>query len=182
MLKSPLHARELKRRADLVSFVRSFTRLRRSGCQLLGLCPLHSERNPSFFVHPKKQTFYCFGCGVGGDIFAFAMALKGCDFRSALILVNEFLSGVALASEPRSGSRLGESEGGGSPLSPPKAGVLYSQSSPEDARAIIIARLDATNRRLEVIRKANREAAEILATACEPSTDGDGSLLLESQS
>jgi CHC2 zinc finger len=126
--------------------------------------------------------FYCFGCGVGGDIFAFAMAVKRCDFRSALSVVNEFLSGVAIASEPRSGSRFGESEGGGSPRRPPKAGVLNSRSSSEDARAIIIARLDATNLRLEAIRKANREAAEILATACEPSTDGEGSLLLESQS
>jgi CHC2 zinc finger len=178
---SPLHARELKRRADLVSFVRHFTRLRRAGCQFVGLCPLHNEKNPSFFVHPKKQTFYCFGCGIGGDIFAFAMTIRGCGFRSALGLVNDFLLGVAFASDPRSGSRFGESEGGGSPLSPPKAGVLHSQSSPEDARAIIIARLDATNRRLEAIRKANREAAEILATACEPSTDSEGSLLLESQ-
>jgi CHC2 zinc finger len=175
-----LDARELKKRTDLVLLASRFTRLRHVGRQFVGLCPLHRERSPSFVVHPKKQVFHCFGCGSGGDVFAFMMAVKACDFRTALMLVNEFLSGVALASEPRSGSRFGESEGGGSPLSSPKARRNHSQLSVE-SRTQLIEALERTNRRLLAIRKANREAAVVLATSCEPWTEEE-TLLLESQS
>jgi len=170
-----LKARELKTRVDLVKFAAGFTRLRRSGRQFVGLCPLHSERHPSFYVHPVKQVFKCFGCGVGGDVFVFIMRATGCDFRRALEIVAEFSDGVARDSEPRSGSRFGASEGA-KPLSPPKAGACHSQP-PQDLRARIVAALEATNRRLCVIAVANRDGSAALATACEP--DRDSLYLLE---
>jgi hypothetical protein len=57
---SRIHARELKARIDLALVASRFTQLRRSGRQLVGLCPFHSERHPSFYVHPEKQVFYLF--------------------------------------------------------------------------------------------------------------------------
>ncbi len=102
-LTASLNVRALKARTDLVVIASKFTRLRRSGRQLLGLCPLHQERCPSFHVHPEKQVFKCFGCGVGGDVFEFVMRATGCDFRRALEIVFEFSEGVASGSDPRSG-------------------------------------------------------------------------------
>jgi hypothetical protein len=94
------------------------------------------------------------------------MRATGCNFRRALEIVTEFSDGVARASEPRSGSRLGASEGA-KPLSPPKAGVCHSQFS-EDSRAQILLALEATDRRLRAIEATNRAASAPLATACEP--------------
>src|SRR5260370_2950643 len=78
---SPYSARDLKAHADLVGYASRFTRLRRYGRQFRGLCPLHSERHPSFYVHPEKQVFHCFGCGTGGDVVAFVLRLHSCEFH-----------------------------------------------------------------------------------------------------
>ena len=54
--------------ADLASIAARYgVKLKRSGTQLVGLCPFHKERTPSFYVHPAKQVFKCHGCGAGGD-------------------------------------------------------------------------------------------------------------------
>jgi hypothetical protein len=100
-------------------------------------------------------------------VFAFVMRASDCGFRCALEIVAEFSEGVARDSGPRSGPRLGASEGGVSPLSPPKVGVPHSQFS-QDSRARILASLEATNRRLRAIEATNRAASAALATACEP--------------
>jgi hypothetical protein len=165
-LPAPLLAANVKSRADFVAIASQHTSLRRAGRQYVGLCPFHSERHPSFYVHPGKQVFYCFGCGAGGDVFAFVMRANDCDFRRALEIVAQFTAGVARASEPRSGSRFGASEGA-KPLSLPKAGIPHSQSS-QDSRAQILAQLEATNRRLQAIDATNRAASAALSTACEP--------------
>jgi hypothetical protein len=175
-----LDARRLKSETSLAEFARQFTQLKPLRRELVGLCPLHDERQPSFFVDPNRQVFYCFGCGAGGDVFTFAMRLYGCDFRQSLEVVDRFLKGVARASQPRSGWRSGASEGGDSPLSSPKASVHNSQLSAE-SRVLLLAALDRTDRRLAAIRKANVQAAEVLATACEPWTEAE-TLLLENQS
>jgi len=168
-------ARDLRASVDLAAFVSQFTRLRRAGCQLVGLCPIHSERHASFYVHPQKQVFYCFGCGAGGDLFAFVMRAMGCDFLRALQVVAEFSKEVARDSEPRSGSRFGGGVGA-KPLSPAKRGALHSQSMNEP-RARILDALESTNRRLRAIEETNRAASADLATACEP--ERGGSHLLE---
>jgi DNA primase len=107
----PFRAAEVKARANLVDLVSQYTTLRRAGKQYIGRCPFHSERYPSFYVHPAKRVFYCFGCGAGGDVFAFVMRANACDFRCALEIVAEFSEGVARASGPRGGPRFGASEG-----------------------------------------------------------------------
>jgi hypothetical protein len=157
----PLDARELKARVDLVSLAGKFTRLRRAGPQFVGLCPLHSERHPSFYVDSTR--WYCFGCACGGDVFAFVMQATGCDFRRALEIVSRFTGeGVS------DGERSEPERAGGLPSLPPPGGQLHSQST-QNPRAPILAALDATNRRLRVIEAANAEAsAAMLATACEP--------------
>jgi hypothetical protein len=86
-------ARSVKARVDLVDFASQFTRLRRSGRQLVGLCPLHRERRPSFFVHPERQIFFCHGCQRGGDVFSLVMYQKACGFVEAVRAVAQFVSG-----------------------------------------------------------------------------------------
>ena len=166
----PFRADELKARANLLDIVSQFASLRRAGNQYVGLCPFHLETHPSFYIHPDKRVFYCFGCGAGGDVFAFVMRIFGCDFRHALESVAQFSDGVALASDPRSGSRHGVGEGA-KPLGPPKAGSSDSQSL-ECSRARILADLDATNRRLLAIKETNRASSAVLSTACEPVRGG----------
>jgi CHC2 zinc finger len=62
-------------------------RLRRSGLQLVGQCPFHTDRTPSFSVHPGKQVYRCHGCGVGGDVFDFVERLHGCSFAASIHLL-----------------------------------------------------------------------------------------------
>jgi DNA primase len=95
-LVSPLDAREVKFRADFFSIASRYTRLRRAGQQFVGLCPFHSERHASCYVHPEKKIFYCFGCGAGGDLFDFVMKAEGCDFSKALRIVS---SGIGFSAE-----------------------------------------------------------------------------------
>lgn len=174
-----LDARALKSNLNLCAFIGRFTALRRSGSQFVGLCPFHVERNPSFYVNPEKQVFYCFGCGIGGDVFAFVMRAAHCNFYQALRLVSDFLDGVASDSKPRSGLWFGASEGA-QPLKPPQAAAYHSQSS-RQSRAQILAALDATNRRLLAIQNTNSADPEDIATPCEPSRS-DGAFYLKIQS
>lgn len=161
-------ARELRLRVDLVAIAARFTRLRRLRGQYVGLCPLHSERHPSFYVHPEKQVFHCFGCGAGGDVFAFVMGATGCHFRRALEIVAAFLgdSPGERAREARSRFRAGVR------ASLPAAQRRDSHSqSLEQSRARTLAELDAADRRLRAIEATNRAAHADLATACEPERD-----------
>jgi hypothetical protein len=58
--------------------------LRRSGFQLVAVCPFHAERTPSFYVHPVKEVFFCHGCGIGGDVFRFVQLLLNYTFRQSV--------------------------------------------------------------------------------------------------
>jgi DNA primase len=69
---------------DIIDIISDYTRLEHSGKSYKGLCPFHDENTPSFFVNPEQQLYYCFGCGVGGDIFNFIMGVEGIDFREAV--------------------------------------------------------------------------------------------------
>ncbi|MDN5347967.1 MAG: primase [Clostridia bacterium] len=75
---------EIKARLDIVEVVREYVRLERRGRNFVGLCPFHSEKTASFTVSPEKQIFYCFGCGVGGDIFTFIRKIDNLDFPEAV--------------------------------------------------------------------------------------------------
>ena len=89
---------QIRSRADLVEIVREHVRLRPMGNQFLGLCPFHQENTPSFRVTPQKQTWHCFGCGQGGDVFKFVEMAEKTDFRGALELLAE-RTGVELRTE-----------------------------------------------------------------------------------
>ena len=80
---------ELTERNDIVEVVSSYVRLsKRSGSNLFGLCPFHSEKTPSFSVSPDKQIYHCFGCGKGGGVINFIMEIENLSFPEAV----EFLA------------------------------------------------------------------------------------------
>ena len=74
----------IRRSIPLIDVAGAVVSLRRAGRRLIGLCPFHSEKNPSFGIDPEKNLWFCFGCGAGGDVIAFVMKLEGCDFRKAV--------------------------------------------------------------------------------------------------
>ena len=75
---------ELNRRTDIVELVGSYVQLKRKGRLYGGLCPFHSEKTPSFYVYPDTQSFYCFGCGAGGDAINFAKKINSIDYGEAV--------------------------------------------------------------------------------------------------
>lgn len=75
---------EIRRRVDIVEVISEYVELRRQGRNLIGLCPFHQEKTPSFSVHPEGQFFHCFGCGVGGDVFRFVQLREGLTFPEAV--------------------------------------------------------------------------------------------------
>jgi hypothetical protein len=90
----------VKARADLMDIATRYdVRLRKSGVQLVGLCPFHSEKTPSFYIHPVKQVFKCHGCGAGGDVFTFIQQIERVDFLRALAIVADMV-GVQLGVRP----------------------------------------------------------------------------------
>jgi DNA primase len=74
----------IKAKIDVVEEVGLVVALRKSGKSFQGLCPFHNERTPSFYVFPESQTWRCFGCHEGGDVFTFVEKQQGLDFRDAL--------------------------------------------------------------------------------------------------
>lgn len=75
---------ELKSRCDISDIISSYVNLKRRGRNLVGLCPFHSEKTPSFNVYPENGSFYCFGCGVGGDVITFVMKIENLDYIEAV--------------------------------------------------------------------------------------------------
>ncbi len=86
---------EIKYRNDIETAISQYVNLKRRGKNLVGLCPFHSEKTPSFTVYPESESFYCFGCGVGGDVFTFTGLIENLDYIEAVKLLAE-KSGVAL--------------------------------------------------------------------------------------
>ncbi len=76
---------ELTERSDIVDVVSQYVRLtKKSGANLFGLCPFHSEKTPSFSVSPDKQIYHCFGCGKGGGVINFIMEIENLSFQDAV--------------------------------------------------------------------------------------------------
>jgi DNA primase len=89
MAEAGSFADRVKQQADIVRVIGEYIRLKKSGQNFTGLCPFHSEKTPSFAVHPVKQIYHCFGCGVGGDVFKFIMEVEKLSFPEALRAVAE---------------------------------------------------------------------------------------------
>jgi DNA primase len=68
---------------SITEIVGNYVELRRNGKERTGLCPFHSEKHPSFTVNDDKELFYCFGCGVGGDVIDFIERIEGIGFKEA---------------------------------------------------------------------------------------------------
>jgi DNA primase len=75
---------EIKSRLPVAELIGETVALKRAGSAYKGLCPFHSEKTPSFIVSPDRESWHCFGCGKGGDIFTYLMEREGLDFREAL--------------------------------------------------------------------------------------------------
>ncbi|WP_367925994.1 DNA primase [uncultured Ruthenibacterium sp.] len=75
---------ELVQRSDIVDVVQSYVQLRHRGRTHTGLCPFHNEKTPSFVVYPETQSFYCFGCGAGGDVITFIKKINNVDYVEAV--------------------------------------------------------------------------------------------------
>src|SRR5579864_7893874 len=85
----------VKQQADIVRIVGDYVKLRKSGAQnFTGLCPFHGEKTPSFSVHATRQFYYCFGCGVKGDVFSFVQKIENITFPEAVRLIAQKL-GIA---------------------------------------------------------------------------------------
>src|SRR3989304_5104504 len=75
---------EVKSKVDIFEFISSYVPLKKMGRNMGGLCPFHSEKTPSFMVSPERQSYKCFGCGEGGDVFTFLQRYEGMSFLEAL--------------------------------------------------------------------------------------------------
>ena len=82
---------EIKNQIDIAEFISEYVPLNRKGRDWFGRCPFHNERTASFSVTPSKRTYYCFGCGCGGDIISFCTSYLGMPYNEAI----KYLAGLA---------------------------------------------------------------------------------------
>lgn len=78
---------ELKYKTDIEDVISTYVSLKRRGSTLVGLCPFHNEKTGSFTVYPETQSFYCFGCGAGGDAIGFLKRIENLDYMDAVKLL-----------------------------------------------------------------------------------------------
>lgn len=80
---------------DIVEVIGSYITVKRAGSTYKALCPFHQEKTPSFIISQKRQSYHCFGCGAGGDVFRFVMEYEGVDFPTALKMLAD-RAGIAI--------------------------------------------------------------------------------------
>ncbi len=99
----------IRDKTDLAELAAEVTKVKRSGRTVMAVCPFHEEKTPSLSIDPARGLYHCFGCGKGGDIFAWVQETQNLDFREAI----EFLarrSGVTLTEAPGDAKRRGRRE------------------------------------------------------------------------
>ena len=84
MALSDSFLQELKMKTDIEDVISTYVTLKRRGATLVGLCPFHNEKTPAFTVYPATQSFYCFGCGAGGDAITFLKKIENLDYLDAV--------------------------------------------------------------------------------------------------
>ena len=97
----------IRDRVDIADVVGQHVSLRRAGQNLVGLCPFHQEKSPSFSVSSSKQMFYCFGCKAGGDVFAFLSKMTGATFPEVLRELGDKV-GIAIEESPTERGQRGQ--------------------------------------------------------------------------
>src|SRR5262245_30034079 len=105
---------QVRQATDIVELVGKHLELRRAGRGYVGRCPWHDDRRPSLQVNPDRQTWKCWVCDIGGDVFSFVMKREGCDFREALQMLAD-----------RAGIQLGPQRKKAEPGSPDDKNTLY---------------------------------------------------------
>lgn len=100
---------EIKSKLNIVDLIGEYVRLQKAGASWKACCPFHNEKTPSFSISEEKQVWHCFGCGKGGDAFAFLMEIEGIEFREALenlaqrvgVKIPEYAKGESLVREDK---------------------------------------------------------------------------------
>ncbi|MCL2099959.1 MAG: CHC2 zinc finger domain-containing protein, partial [Oscillospiraceae bacterium] len=89
---------EIKHRNGIEEIIARYVTLKQAGSNLVGSCPFHSEKTPSFTVFRNSASFYCFGCGAGGDVVTFIMKIENLDYPSAVGRLADF-AGLAMPAD-----------------------------------------------------------------------------------
>jgi DNA primase catalytic core len=142
----------VRAQSPVVEIVSERVHLRRSGPELVGRCPFHADKTPSFFVNPSKGVFRCHGCQVGGDVFRFVQLLHNCSFREAM----EHLAA-------RAGVKVKNLKP--SPELTAKVAALKRQRDEEEAfKRFCDERIEAINRKCRSLGRAATHAENYLAS------------------